>query len=262
MNINDRRTNLSPRAARIISHDITGELLEEPQLFLPRFSSASTALGVITSRLASFGALNSEDAKAAARRRQSDAVIFQAKVDILMKNPVLFARFKGRLAASKAHAPILVQRVLREFLVDIKIPELQDALKKEALARQCVTIENEIQDALKKEALARQCLPIDNDSRDHFKSSLSSIDTKRIRNNSITVVPTLSMEEGMCMSPLKPFSKPVIEEPTDDSYDSSDEETSLSDDSSYSSCVSSSSSSYASYVSDSGDSHQSERLEV
>jgi hypothetical protein len=277
MNIQDR-TNLSPRAW-IVSNDIKDDL-EDPQSSMPRLRSASTALEAITSRLANLGG----DAKAAAKRRQqstSDAMLFKVKQDIIMMNPFLFRKFKERLVASKVYAPILVHGVLLEFFNDLKIPDIQHELKQEAIAR--------------------SSLPIDNDLRDHFTSSFSSLETasKRLRNNnnnikrlrnksvsatkSTTTTATITeatsklsiIKEDMRLSPA---AKTVIEDPSDETYDSSDEEDSVSDSSSdddssvsdsssdeesiVSASTNASGSSYASFMSESGESQESERLEV
>jgi hypothetical protein len=280
-NIQDR-TNLSPRA-RIVSNDIKDDLFEDPQSSMPRLRSASTALEAITSRIANLGG----DAKAAARKRQqttSDAMLFKVKQDILMINPFLFRTFKERLVASHVYAPILVHGALLEFFNDLKIPDLQHELKQEALAR--------------------NSLPIDNDLRDHFTSSFSSLEiaSKRLRNNSVTATKSTAttaaittaiyelsiIQEDMRLSPvdkqnisspLGTVTKTIIEDPMDETYDSSDDEASVSSDSSsdeeasvsdsssdeesiVSASTNASVSSYASFMSESGESQESERLEV
>jgi hypothetical protein len=265
------RINLSPRAG-FASNDKNAEL-EDTQSSMPRFGSATTALGAITSRLA--------NAKAAKRRRQqstSDALLLEVKQDILMKNPFLFRQFKERVAASNVHAPILIHGVLMELFNDLKIPNIQHELKREAIAR--------------------SSLPMDNDLRDQFTTSKPA--SKRLRKNRVTATKSttttaaittatskLSLEENTrfssaskhsTSSTLGSYNRTIIEDSTDGTSDSSDEENSDSDSSSddedsVSDCSSAgetiisassyaSGSSYGSFMSDSGESQESERLEV
>jgi hypothetical protein len=273
---NQDRANLSPRAG-FASIDKNAELDDSTQSSMARFGSASTALGAITTRLANFGG----DAKAAKRRRQrsaSDAMLFEVKQNILMKNPFLFRAFKERVAASNVHAPILILGVLMEFFKDLKIPDIQHELKQEAIAR--------------------SSLPIDNDLRDHFTTSKPA--SKRLRKNGVPATKSttttatitnatskLSLEESTrfsstgrqnTSSPLRTVARTIIEDDTDETSDSSDDENSVSDSSTddensvsdsssdgetiISASSYASGSSYGSFMSDSGESQESERLEV
>ena len=255
MNIHERAMNISPRS-RIASWDMNTEQLDHElpsQITNPRLSSASTAIEAFATRLANLRGLN-EDLKG---KKDYQTALFDTKMNILMKNPFLFRCFKERLAASKTYAPTLVHRALKEFLADMKIPEFQEELKKEAIAR--------------------RFFPMDKELRDHFTASSMSSSvlgaesvSQRVRrtNFSATLPTKLSFRTDYRITSMgklttAAFNKMNVEDVTEETYDdSSDEDVSLSGTSISATSLSGTSLSGYSYVSDSGESHQSMRLEL
>jgi hypothetical protein len=125
--------NLSPRARLNTQGDV--KLLEEGTkehpidlISKPAIDRRQSVTYNIIARTLNLGRTQEKE-----KKDLYEEALFHRKVNIVVKNPSMFLEFKQRLAESILLSPTGVRLELREFLDELKMPEVLEELKDSAL---------------------------------------------------------------------------------------------------------------------------------